>query len=331
MNTLHRPRVLRALAGLAALLLLFLGVLGWYWSRIPERPDVEAVLADYPRAREVVGGLVTATLIAEAETLLDKPGGYLSNDRLPPGVWLDNMPNWEFGVLTQVRDLAKALRDRFSRSQSQSTEDPDLALAEPKFNFDNASWLFPASESEYRDGIRHLRAYLARLVDEDQYNAQFYARADNLNFWLATVEARLGSFSQRLAASVGQRRPAALDLAGEVGARRSTPAPEEVWVKTSWWELDDVFYEARGYCWALLHLLRAVEVDFAAVLERKNARASLDQIIRELEGSQTPLRSPVILNGSGFGVLANHSLTLASYISRAHAAITDLRELLAQG
>jgi len=39
----------------------------------------------------------------------------------------------------------------------------------------------------------------------------------------------------------------------------------------------------------------------------------------------------MVLNGSGFGLLANHSLVMASYISRANAAIIDLRDLLAQG
>jgi hypothetical protein len=39
----------------------------------------------------------------------------------------------------------------------------------------------------------------------------------------------------------------------------------------------------------------------------------------------------VLLNGSGFGPLANHSLVMASYISRANAALIDLRALLAQG
>ena len=39
----------------------------------------------------------------------------------------------------------------------------------------------------------------------------------------------------------------------------------------------------------------------------------------------------MILNGSGFGFLANHSLVMASYISRANAAVIDLRNLLSQG
>ena len=190
--------------------------------------------------------------------------------------------------------------------------------------------MLPASEKEYRNGRNYLQGYLERLLDDDEYNAQFYARADNLRYWLSTVETRLGSLSQRLSASVGQKR-INIDLAGESAAAQSTPAPDEEVVKTSWTELDNVFYEARGTTWALVHFLKAAQVDFADVLAKKNARVSLEQIIRELEATQAPLRSPILLNGSGFGLLANHSLTMASYISRANAAIIDLRELLSQG
>ena len=90
-------------------------------------------------------------------------------------------------------------------------------------------------------------------------------------------------------------------------------------------------YEARGTAWALIHFLKAAEIDFAEVLKDKNAQVSLKQIIRELEGTQETVWSPVILNGTGFGLFANHSLVMASYISRANAAIIDLRDLIAQG
>ena len=102
-------------------------------------------------------------------------------------------------------------------------------------------------------------------------------------------------------------------------------------VKTPWLELDDVFYEARGSSWALLHFLRAVEADFSGVLEKKNALISLRQIIRELEATQDIIWSPMILNGEGFGFVANHSLVMASYISRANAAVIELRMLLERG
>ncbi len=309
-----------------AILLIILCAIAWYWSREPKLHSTQGLAQQYP----VAGSAITSTLISVVDTLLEKPGGLLSNDIMPPGLFLDNIPNWEYGVIIQVRDLAKAMREAFSRSQSQSTEDKSLALAEPRFNFDHDSWMLPASEREYREGREYLQDYLDRLIDDDEYNAQFYTRADNLRYWLSTVETRLGSLSQRLSASVGQKR-INVDLAGDSAARQSTATSDEVLVKTSWSELDDVFYEARGTSWALVRFLKAVQVDFADVLAKKNARVSLEQIIRELEATQKPLRSPLILNGSGFGFLANHSLTMASYISRANAAIIDLRELLSQG
>ena len=126
----------------------------------------------------------------------------------------------------------------------------------------------PASESEYRDGIKQLQDYLNRLVDEDQTNAQFFARSDNLRYWLSTVETRLGSLSQRLSASVGQRR-LNTDLANTEVAGQSTETPSEFEVKTPWLEIDDVFYEARGSTWAIMHFLKAIEVDFEDVLKKK--------------------------------------------------------------
>ncbi len=315
------------------LILLFLIGLGVYWSDEPDSFDIisaTALIAPEIDGRTTTGSYTTSTVIVALETLLNKRGGYLSNDILPPSIWLDNIPNWEFGVLVQVRDITRSMRNDFSRSQSQSTEDRDLIIAEPKFNFDNNSWIFPATENVYQEGIDALYGYLNRLQDPSTQDAQFYARADNLKDWLSQVEKRLGSLSQRLSASVGQIR-FNTDLAGESDAVQSTAASQQLAVKTPWSEIDDVFYESRGAAWALVHFLKAVEFDFAPTLRKKNALISLRQIVRELEATQNQLWSPMIMNGSGFGMFANHSLVMASYISRANAAVIDLRSLLEQG
>ena len=328
-----RSRSYTRSAGVVLIILLLLNlVLMFYWDSEPEVFDVRAsAIEQNDDSDELVTGYVTtATLIRVSETLLNKRGGYLSNDVMPPGVIMDNIPNWEYGVITQVRDLARALRNDFSRSQTQSTEDKDLVLADPDFHIDTESWIFPASETRYREAIESVRRYQQRLKDRGESEAQFFARADNLRDWLAIVEKRLGSLSQRLSASVGQLR-INTDLEGDTGATQSTAKPRQVVVKTPWLEIDDVFYEARGSAWALLHFLKAMEVDLQEVLEKKNARVSLRQIIRELEASQDTVWSPMILNGTGFGFLTNHSLIMASYISRANAAVIDLRNLLEQG
>ena len=323
----------KALLSVLALYLLVTGGLGWYWSEEPTLFPVQqnAQLAAEKEGKQMVIGYTTVeTLKTVVGTLLNKPGGYISNDRFPPGLWMDNMPSWEYGVLVQVRDLTRALRKDFARSQSQSAEDADLAKAEPRFNFDNKSWVLPSSESEYQEGINSLSRYEARLSDPNQKGALFYARADNLNNWLGDVATRLGSLSQRLSASVG-RVKLNTALKTEALAPGEVPQVDEEVVETPWMQIDNVFYEARGQAWALSHLLRAIEVDFADVLAKKNATVSVRQIIRELEASQEPVWSPMILNGSGFGILANHSLVMANYISRANAAVIDLRQLLNQG
>jgi len=329
----RRPR-LRWIALGVAVVLLAGWALSFYWSREPELIDVQAAAKAHAPANvnpgDVTGYTVCSALVSTVETLLDKPGGYLSNDVTPPSVFLDNMPSWEYGVIVQIRDLARSLRNDMSRSRSQSAEDPDLAIADPQFSFPNDSWMFPATESEYRKGVKAVERYMTRLADPNSQNTQFYARADNLREWLGLVNKRLGNLSQQLTASVGQYR-VNTDLGGDRSARQATRGSDEVYTQTDWFQIDNVFYKARGSTWAIITFLRAVEVDFRDVLRDKNALVSLRQIIRELEHTQSPLYSPMVLNGSGFGIFANHSLTMASYIARANAAIIDLRDLLAQG
>ena len=325
----HKGKIFAAVFGI----FIFGYALSVYWSVEPSLFNVVDTANKQAKAnnQQLVTGFTTAnTLITVSETLLNKPGGYLSNDILPPSVWMDNMPAWEFGALEMIRDLALSMRKDFSRSQSQSTEHNALKQAQPKFNISSTNWILPSAESEYQQGIDFLKIYRDQIADTANRDSQFYARADNLRGWLKEVEKRLGSLSQRLSASVGQER-VNTDLAGDSAANQATHSPRQTQIKTSWWLIDNVFYESRGASWALLHFLKAVEQDFDNVLAKKNATVSLQQIIRELEATQQTVWSPMILNGSGFGTLANHSLVMANYISRANAALIELSELLNQG
>ena len=330
----RRPRW--KLNGIVAVVLgyaLIILALMWWWDTEPAYFDPIKVTQEMATARQqpvVVGTATTSALIRSIEVMLDKRGGYLSNDKLPPGLLMDNMPNWEFGVVTASRDLTRAMRNEFSRSQTQSVEDKDLQEAEPLISSPNDRWFLPSSESQYRKATAHIESYATRLADTNKDDAQFYARADNLADFLSVVSTRLGSLSQRLSASVGQAR-IDTDLANDPNAQQSKPAASSRIVKTPWTKIDDNFYEARGYTWALREQLEAIRVDFGPVLRDKNAMISLEQVIREIEEAQKPLGSPMVLNGSPFGFFGNHSLVLANYISRANAALIELRELLKRG
>lgn len=323
--------IVRAVVAVIVIYAVVILALMWWWDYEPPHFDVVKTAETRVAAKNqklVTGSVTVSALITSAETLLDKRGGYLSNDKLPPGVFMDNVPNWEFGVLTATRDLARELRNKFSRSQSQSEEDVDLKEADPLFSSPNDRWLLPSSEGQYRKAIAHIDGYFVRIGKNDPNGAQFYARADNLADYFDLVSTRLGSLSQRLSASVGQLR-----LEGDAPVDPDAPknASGQQIVKTPWSKIDDVFYESRGYTWALLEQLKAVEVDFAPILQRKNAVVGLKQVIRELEESQKTVWSPLILNGSPFGFFANHSLVMANYVSRANAAMIDLKSLLDRG
>ena len=299
---------------------LVIYLIGWYWSREPVQFNVQewaATEANVKNPKELpIGYTYASTMIRIGNTLLHKPGGFLVNDVFPPGVLLDNMPNWEYGALIALRDSATALRNNFARAQTQSREDQDLAKAEPFFYFDHKSWQLPSSESEYEKGIEYLHGYRDRIMKHD---ANFYSRADNLRQYLEVLATRLGSLSNRLSAAAGDNK------------QMSMEDRKLVTMQTPWMQIDDVFFEARGYTWSALHTLRAIEFDFRDILGNKTAMVSLKQIIHELEDGQQPYLSPVILNGNGFGMFANYSLTLANYIARANAATLDLRSLLQQG
>jgi hypothetical protein len=203
--------------------------------------------------------------------------------------------------------------------QVSAVEDVDLGRVEPRLNFSASSWSLPASESQYLEAADYLRDYLVRLQGGSESRAYFVANGENLNVWLTRVSSRLSDLSQRLSACVPPHENPTL-AADDQLERVTTPGNQ----------IDNVFYEARGSTWALIHLLRGIEIDFAEPLQRNNAKITLHRIISELEATQEAVYSPVVLNGSGFGVLANHSLVMASYIARANASLINLRNSIAQ-
>lgn len=299
-----------------------------YWSKEPDVFAVEEAATAYldEGTQPVTGSTVAGTTAKIIDELLSKRGGYLSNDVASPAVFLDNMPEWEYGVVTVLRETTLALRNDFSRSQSQSAQAPMLELADNNMRISTTEWMFPSAEGKYGEARDSLILYARELTDKNPNNAQFFARADNLNSYLALVSKSLGNIAQNLSASVGDVIVNETD--GEVQAQETSTTRVS---RTPWTQLDNHFYFARGYSWALLHELKAIRIDFHTALQTKNALASLDQIIGELEKTQKAVYSPMILNGRGFGFTANHSLVMASYISRVNAAIIDLQNLLRTG
>ncbi|MDD2737455.1 MAG: DUF2333 family protein [Methylomonas lenta] len=324
--------ILWGFGAMIAVIAVVMLLLGEWWSREPEQFNVqdEAIeRMNVTHTDEMPIGFVYANTLAHiADVILFKTGGYLTNDVAPPGLFCDNIQSWEYGALVMLRDATTALRNHFARDQSQSAEDPDLAMAEPYFYYEHNSWALPSTEAEYVKGIDALHNYMLRLQNPTATSraAQFHSRADNLWQYTEIVIKRLGGLSTRLAASTDKFSGATHgDPSNAVDVNMPTIG------KTPWMEIDNVFYEARGACWALLHILRAIKHDFSDILLDKRAMNTLDNMIQSLENALTPTLSPVVLNGDGFGLFANYSLAMANYIARANAAALDLRDVMNRG
>jgi hypothetical protein len=321
---------------LALIALLVLVFLGEWWSIEPKQFSIQEEAmerAKLTKTTEIpLGYTYTNALAHIAEVLLHKPGGYLTNDVAPPGVLLDNIPSFEYGALVMLRDATSALRNHFTRDQSQSDEDPDLKIAEPYFYYEHDSWALPSTEAEYQKGIDALHKYMARLqtYGGTVKRAQFYSRADNLWQYTEVVIKRLGNLSTRLSASTAGAEliPGLEVIEPNVAVRNAKVAPMS---QTPWLLIDNVFYEARGSSWALLHILKAIKYDFHDILLDKRAMNTVDIMIKALENALAPTLSPMVLNGSGYGLFANYSLTMATYIARANAAALDLRDIMNRG
>ncbi|MDT9313449.1 DUF2333 family protein [Limnospira sp. Paracas R14] len=313
-----------------------------YISRMPQIFDVNQVarqaaidrghISPDSTRRLPTGYTTVYTVIHLTNWMLDKPGGYLYNDRLfLPRYFIDNMPNFEYGMVVQLRDMVLSLRQEFSRSRAQSVERDDLIRAHGFFSFDHNRWLVPSTESQYRAGVALLEGYLESLTKTGPDAGQFVARQDVLEGWLRQQQRRLGTFGVRLRQNAGvyEFNPMIdttddefADLPGfDFQNQRITP----------WHQRDDVFYEIRGSVFVLYHTMLAIRTDFEPMLNDFQAMGIMNRILSELHTASQPMISPMVLNGREYGFLHNHSLTMAAHIAKAHLAIQDLRVLLRGG
>ncbi|MEC8917180.1 MAG: DUF2333 family protein [Pseudomonadota bacterium] len=321
----------KPLVALVVIYLLVCIVLGIWWSWTPSPTDPRQAVQmqrGFPQSVDTGGDdaqpppaiapgeALLASNISILDTLLDKPGGYLRNDVMPPGLWLDNMPNWEAGVTRQVRDAVTLL------GESLSVGDAPLTQANESLAGDLESWRWPASETVLRAARNNLgEAFTAvenaagpGAPNQDaatpaESTSQLDAAA--LSDWLSQVQQRLETQTRQLAANVGQ-----------------SPNGDEQDDSTPWLRIDNVFFEARGTTWALAQLMQAARIDYADAIESSGVGADFDQLVAELESSQARVWSPVILNGSGFGLFANHSLMMANYTVRASQLVEKIRNQL---
>ena len=169
-----------------------------------------------PPAAQISGGshavdMVTALINREVNET-----SWVPNNPFPfPSYFLDNMPNFQLGLMYALSRFAIEMTNSLGRTRGSSAVDPDLDKAAGLLKYDGTVWVWEPSisllptaraESQYEAGMRALESYNRRLASGQ---AEFDRRADNLIAFLDRIAADLGSTSARAG---GPRRGAQLGL-----------------------------------------------------------------------------------------------------------------------
>jgi len=248
----------------------------------------------------VPGEAFARSVIAIMERELGGTTGWRPNDLFfwGPGMWADNNANRQLGILQALRDTMRVFKDNLTKISSD-VYDQNLVDADTLLRNDARRWAFPSAESRYREAIVKLKAYIAGLHRDPPTSRPINVRNAEL---------------LRLMQSW-------TDLLGDAHA--------ELFRKDlDWFETDDVFYKAQGYCHVIRHMLPAVEIDYARTLASRPALHGMFAEARLPLERAAVMKPLLVLNGGDTSLLANHRRNLDSYVNESRQKLYSIRDEL---
>ncbi|MEH6648061.1 DUF2333 family protein [Sulfitobacter sp.] len=281
------------------------GVLGPMTHNIDANPEFQATVVPENGSAAVA----TAAALMDRELNLH---GWTPNDQwfAPTGL-LDNMPNFQTGVVNAVGRFSFEMLDQIGRRSGSSSADPDLERASGFLQYPPYIWVWEPSrsflpsvpsENQYRQGLEALERYNARLARGE---AIFERRADTLAAALSRISDDLGSQTSQIV--------------------RAQDTGRWIFSRTA----DDVFYRNKGMLYGYDVILTALGKDFARVIQERNLGPIWEQTLNSLrQGSQ--LRPPIVLNGRhDRSIFANHLALQGFAMKRAILQLNEVVSVLA--
>ena len=297
-----------AIGGLAALILVI--NLALHFGQIHhDRLDYNVDTA-FPPDKPFVPGEIYATTLAEImEHELDTGFGWRPNDFFlwGPHVMADNNANRQLGIIMAVRETMRVFKDHLTKVSSNEY-DQNLVIADTDFRNDAEKWILPSAEGKYRDGIAHLRAYVAGLHAKPEASRELVQRNVELIRLMQSWTDMLGDAHAML---YMMRKPDGSPIHS--------------------WEDDNYFYHAQGYAHVMYYMMFALRREYADAIKADPVLQTLfDEAIEPL-GRGATMKPLIVLNGAPDGIFANHRRNLDSYIAEARQKMYSIREELQRG
>lgn len=253
--------------------------------------------------------------VAVAAALIDREvnkNGWTANDPFfLPGALLDNMPNYQQGIISALARFAFELTDQIGRTRGSSQADPDLQEAAGQLQLPGNKWVWDpstsfgltaSSEQQYRKAMRALLSYNQRLIAG---TASFERRSDNLLATLDRISADLGSASAALDQRVEEHSGDLIDF-----------------------KADDLFYNTKGRLYGYAIILRELGKDFEKVIAEKDLTQVWKQLVDNMFVAAA-LQPWWIVNGRPDSQLwPSHLASQGFFLLRARTQLREVANIL---
>lgn len=253
--------------------------------------------------------------VAMAVALIDREvnkNGWTANDPFfKPTTILDNMPNYQQGMVAALARFGFELTDQLGRTRGSSQADADLQEAAGLLQYPGDKWLWgegsriiptATAEQQYKRALNALQAYNERLASGA---AVYERRSDNLLATLDRIALDLGSSS------------AVIDV--HVSEESGWPIHRRT---------DNIYYNVKGQLYGYYMILNALGDDFSEVIAEKNLTKPYNQMLRSLEMAATQ-EPGIILNGTPDSQgLPCHLCGQGFYLLRARTQLREITNIL---
>ncbi len=308
---IRRPRLgasLRTIGIVIPVILLLYYPIGMIWvHRIDDDPEFgQDIAVDDGGSRAVA---LTAALIRRE---IDRNRWTPNDPFFLPAAALDNMPNFQQGIIDALARFAFELTDQIGRTRGSSQTDSDLRDVSGQLQYAGDVWIFDPevswfiptvpSENRYRKAGRSLDRFNERLVLGE---AAFERRADNLLATLDRIALDLGSSSAVLDKHIAEAAGRFIDF-----------------------KADDLFYGVKGQTYAYYLLLRELGRDFETVIEERKIAKAWALMLDSMR--HTAMMQPkVVVNGAPDAqLMPSHLAAQGFYLLRARTQLREITNIL---
>ncbi len=223
-----------------------------------------------------------------------------------PSYFLDNMPEFQTGVITSIRNLTSILAEHWEQDVAPQ-EEQYLKQAAKLLQYPPEIWLFsqenrlmpaPSSPSQYRKARKLLIKYNQGLSDG---SLVYYKTTHDLISFLKNISINLHKTASKLETHIREESPDYIDS-----------------------QADNLFYRARGLAYADYMLLKALGIDYKNILLEADVYPDWTRMLKALE-SAAQLNPLLIRNGEIDSSFApNHLSAEGFYLLKARSLMQKI-------